>query len=272
MSSNSLRAALLAIACLSAAPLRAQEACVSAHADAQLLRMRGTLLDAREKLLTCAQSECPKLISKDCTVWLGEVEASLGSVVFAVTDERGHDLVEVAIRGNGQALARRADGRAITLDPGTYEFRFDASGFAPENLSVTVRTSEKNRIVRVQLQRPAPAAAHGPVDEAGGVPALSYVFGAVGLAGFGAFAGFGLAGKHEYNSLKDSCAPTCSRDERAGGKRLYVLANVGLGLGIAGTVAAVASYFLLREPARSGVGLQAGLLERGAYLGYSGRY
>jgi hypothetical protein len=122
-----------------------------------------------------------------------------------------------------------------------------------------------------------PAAARprpGPSDAASDIPALSYVFGAISLAGFGAFAGFGLAGKLEYDSLEDSCAPTCSVSERAGGERLYVFANVGLGLGVAAAVAAALSYFVFREPsARAGARLrwQASLREH-AFPGYRARF
>jgi hypothetical protein len=259
--------------------LQAQEECVAAHADSQLLRMRGTLLDARQKLLVCAQSDCPKLISKDCTVWLTEVEASLSSVVFAVTDERGADLVDVEITANGRPLTERADGRATTLDPGAYEFRFRATGFTPLTLSVPIRASEKNRILRVSLTPvpplAAPAVALEPTDESGGVSALTYVFGGVGLAGFAAFAGFGVAGLSKYASLERQCSPDCSPGDVAAGKRLYVLADVGLGVGIAGVAAAAISYFMQsspREPAQVQARLEPALLDRGAYLSFTGRY
>jgi hypothetical protein len=41
------------------------------------------------------------------------------------------------------------------------------------------------------------------------VPVLSYVFGAVALVGVAGFAGFGLSGLEEYNSLESSCRPAC---------------------------------------------------------------
>ena len=110
--------------------------CVTAHAEAQRLRLGGKLLDARAQLLTCAQSECPGLVASDCGVWLAEVDSSLSSVVFAVEGGDGHDLVEVRVFANGRLLTERTDGRAVAVDPGRYVFRFETAGYMPANVDV----------------------------------------------------------------------------------------------------------------------------------------
>jgi hypothetical protein len=236
--------------------------CVSAHADAQLLRMHGALVEARGKLLACAQTDCPKPVAADCTAWLGEVEDSLSSVVFAVSDDAGNDLTDVSIRANGKPLADHADGRALTIDPGTYAFRFEASGYLPVDQSNSIRQSEKNRNVRVHMTRanpppsaakrtppytPAPLEIDTPATRSPAIPLASYILAGTTLLGLGAYAYFGLSGlakEHKYQRLShpNDCGSLCSD-----GKRDYVLADIGLGVGVASAVGAVTVFLLSRQ-------------------------
>jgi hypothetical protein len=199
--------------------------------------MRGELGLAREKLLACAQSGCPALISNDCGTWLGEVEASLPSVVLAVVDDEGRDVIEVTVSANQRTLTERIDGQALPLDPGSYELTFKAPGFAPRSIALTVRQAEKNRLVRVQLTREAPKAS-------GGIPLASYVLGGVAIAGLGTFAFFALSGADEYDTLEDTCARSCTEAQVEDGKLAYIVADVGLGIGVASAAAAVIVYVL----------------------------
>jgi len=237
----------------------AASACVDAHAEAQVLRNRGALLKAHARLLSCAQNHCPKPVADDCASWLGAVEDSISSVVFAVSDERGRDLVDVEVVANGEKLADKTDGRAVQLDPGAYSLRFSAEGYVPAQASVSVRQSEKNRIVRVQLQRavdpaahldtavdaaPAAATAAPPTHSAHPVPALTYVLGATTIVGAGMYAYFGLSGLSKERELsrlppEQPCGSLCSE-----GKRDYILADIGLGIAIGSAAGAVLAYLL----------------------------
>ena len=40
-------------------------------------------------------------------------------------DAKGEDLTEVRLTIDGETVAERLDGRALTLDPGTHTFRFN---------------------------------------------------------------------------------------------------------------------------------------------------
>src|SRR5262249_25966917 len=123
------RFASLALAASLSVEAQAQpNECVSAHADAQLLRMQGSLLAAHEKLLICAQSECPKPVANDCANWLDEVDDSISSVVFAVSNEQDEDVIDVRVRSGDKLITERADGHALPIDPGTYTLRFEAPG------------------------------------------------------------------------------------------------------------------------------------------------
>jgi len=266
-----------------------------------VLQRRGALVAAREQLLLCAQKGCPKPIAADCSGWLSEVEQSLSSVVFAVSDDEGVDLVNVHVTANGAAIADKADGRALPLDPGLYVLRFEAPGHSPGEQSITVRQSEKNRIVRMQLRRtpavPKPQVtmnaeslyASEPADSGGkSIPVASYVFGGVAVVGLGMFTYFGLS---ELSAVKEKekldatnvmreqngqppldCGDLCEQ-----GQRDFILAYVGLGVAVTGATGAVLAYVLSDpEPPARGASTQLRVLplasQRGALLQVQGTF
>jgi hypothetical protein len=231
-----------------------REACIAAHEEAQLMRLRGRYTAARENLLLCAQSGCPALISNDCISWLAEVEASLPSVVFAASDGAGRDLVDVRVSANGQLLVERLSGRAVPLDPGVYTMRFEAVGYAAAEQVLTVLEGQKQRLIVAQLT-PARSAAQAPAARARDVGfklrMASYVVGGSALALLGTGIALGVLGKQEHARLERECgAEGCSQGAVDHGKRLYIGADVAFGLaaGLAG--AATWLYFRARNGTR----------------------
>jgi hypothetical protein len=247
-----LRAALaFAVASALGAPRVAradQEACIASHEQAQVMRLRGHYSAARESLLRCTQMQCPSLIAKDCIALLAEVDASLPSVVFAVSEAGGADLVDVKVSGNGKLLTERLEGRAVTLDPGVYTLRFEASGYAPAEQAVTVLEGQKQRLIRAQLtpaegEEPAQAAGTPATTQAARSPTrqsrltiTSYVLGGSALAVFGAGIGAGVVGWQQ----KQDCEESCSEKEKEHGKKLYRWADAAFG--VAGGLAIAATW------------------------------
>jgi len=244
--------------------------------------MAGRLVSAREQLLACAQRECPSLVANDCALWLPELDAELPSVVLAVEDGEGRDLLQVRVFANDRLLTERTEGRALSLDPGSYRFRFEAAGYRSLTVTASVRQAEKNRIVRAKLEpelTPAAAAARagGGAAERGqdpdgersaSVPVASYVLGGVALASLGAFAYFAVTGKDEYDELTETCGHDCTPAQVEDGKRAYVIADVALGVGIASAAAAVIVFLTAGEAAPAEAGARAGLqLEVGPHGG-----
>jgi hypothetical protein len=270
----------------------ASEACVSSYESAQVLRMRGRYLEARNALLVCVQSSCPQLLQTDCVSWLSEVEASLPSIVIAVIDTRGNDIAGARVSANGKPLAGWVQGRALALDPGVYALRFEAPGHRPVQQTLTVHEGEKNRMVRARL---AAGDAEDPeesedehADEAVGVssgqpqqgasdppriPLATYILGGASLASLGAFSYFALAGKSEYDDLEKSCAPDCPRSRTEDGRRAYILADVALGVSVASAAAALWVYFAAESDASEETpGVQVNVGARGASVGWAGRF
>ncbi|HEY6880638.1 MAG TPA: hypothetical protein VI299_21595, partial [Polyangiales bacterium] len=223
--------------------------CVSAHESAQRLRRDGHFIDARQQLLQCAQTDCPRIVRNDCAGWLGEVEAATPSLVFAVASHDGGDLVDVRVTANGSTLAEQLDGRAIEVDPGVYKLRFEAAGHAPREQTINVREAEKSRFVRVELAAlpTTPTAAPrvpitAPSTRPARVwPASSIALGGLALAAGGTALGFGIWGKHEHDAVDDRCgrARACDEHDVAAGKRAYVIADVFASAAAAGMVGAL---------------------------------
>jgi hypothetical protein len=256
-----------------------------------MLRKHGQLLAAHEKLMLCAQEGCPGLVANDCATWMGEVEASLSSVVFAVSDEAGQDVIETRVLANGKPISEKADGRAISIDPGTYTFRFEAPPRVPVEETVSIRQGEKNRIVRVQF---GPLAADKPgqmalpdftqapespdAGKSNGIPTGTWVLGGVALASAAAFTTFAILGHSKYNDAKrcradEDCANLDSLID--GGKRDYVVADIALGVAAASAVAAVIVYVVdhgssPKRPATP-LSLEPDFAAKGAVLRFTGR-
>jgi hypothetical protein len=196
-------------------------------------------------------------VRNDCKGWLSEVEASLPTLVFAVSDASGRDLVDVRISADGKLLDERADGRSLTLNPGLYTLRFEAEGYVTQEQQVLVREAEKQRIIRVTLQpvgaslaRASAPSATAAADQ-GTDPRrrrlllTSYVMGGAAVAGLAIGIGFGVSGKNKYDELKaDNCEPDCPPGEVESGKRRYVVADVAFATAGAFAITSVVTLLL----------------------------
>jgi hypothetical protein len=223
-----------------------KQACAAAHEESQVLRQKGSLKAARERLKTCARDACPAIVRSDCVTWLDQVERSMSSIVVAA-QKGSAELVDVRVFLDGGLVASRLNGKAIEIEPGEHLLRFETAGSKPLQRQVVIREGEKSRLVSVRFDEGAAAPAPvppAPVYERP-VPAGVFVFAGLGLVGMAGFAGFGLAGKSAESDLRDSnCAPRCDRDDVNGARTKYVLANASLAVGGAALAGALVWYLL----------------------------
>src|ERR1700733_3505540 len=95
--------ALLAILSAPAAEAQCKDpaamklACVQASDKAQQLRVAGKLVAARSALTQCVADACPNVVREACSQWLGEVNASLPSIVIGAKDSEGKDLLDLKV-------------------------------------------------------------------------------------------------------------------------------------------------------------------------------
>jgi hypothetical protein len=222
----------------------------------------------------------------------------LSSVVFAVSDDQGRDMPSVHVFADGKLLTKQTDGRALVLDPGTYAFRFEADGYASAEATVAMRQSEKNRIVRVQMMRPAPspkavaaaaphatdaaqpsapASASAASSQSSDVPLATWILGGTTLLGVGTFAYFGLSGNSKKKQVEQCKVEVDCEDLKNSGKRDYIIADIGLVVAIASAPAAILVYLLRpsapSESARNNVPrLQPIALRHGAGMAWTGEF
>jgi hypothetical protein len=246
-------AALTVAAAIGAPPAaRADEkqACVAAYEKAQHLRMDTKLRAAKEQLVVCSRPECPVIIRQDCVQWMGEVNASMPSVVIAARDTSGHDVLDVRVTVDGVVVMEQLDGKPISIDPGPHKLRYLTRGKPPVDEQILVREGEHNRPLTVTFgpsPQPGPTGAttatprtDAPAADAdepagkGGAPIVPIVLIGVGAVALGAALYFDLKANGDAQTLRDVCAPNCRQSDVDAVQAKYVAAGVALGVGIVG--------------------------------------
>lgn len=232
-------------------PAADKRACADAFETAQLLKSVGKLDEAIAQAAICGAASCPKTTAVPCAAWQTEWGALLAEVSLEVVDETG---------ATTQAASLVVDAKpplatvppSLRLSPGPHAFRFSRPG-QPDQTASVVLGERQRETVRVAFPKAAdPQAAVIPVvpppREAPPprVPTISWVLGGVGIAGLGAFTGFAIAGRSAQSDLEKTCSPRCSPDEASSAKTKYLIADVGLGVGLVSLAAA--TYFVLRPP------------------------
>ncbi len=231
--------------------------CIQASDEAQTARDAGNLLRARELFAECAAPKCPALIRRDCTNWVEQVQQQIPSVVLGAHDAQGRDALDAQVTVDGQPMDKRVIGGPLELNPGSHVIRWESAGSDPVEMKIALRLQEKNRPVvatfssqpgapPVSSPTPADSAASAPpierpsdaVTSGTGLPVTAYVLGGIGIAGIGTFGYFGLRAKRDSDSLHDVCAPACAHSDVQALKTKLLVADIALGVGLAGLTAA----------------------------------
>lgn len=275
MRARATAVALLSLAVMAPERARAQapdrKACIAAADEGQKLRDDGKLTAAREKFITCAAKGCPAVIAKECTQWLEDAERETPSVTFRALDEQGKELLDVQVSVDGAVVAQSIEARAIPLDPGEHVLRFERRDGTSVEGKVLLRPGEKNRILELAFQPAAAPAAPEPPPPPGPAPAparklqiplLGWVGAGVAVAGGVTAAVFAISANDDKSRLRSTCAPACPESERDAIDTKILLANVGLGLGVAGLGLAAVTTVLANtgSSAEKKTGKTSGLL------------
>jgi hypothetical protein len=239
--------------------------CIAAFDEGQRARSSRTLKTARDKLIVCTQETCPAVLRADCAGVLKEVEAALPSVVFAVDDGQGHDVVDVKVFDGDVLLIERLDGAALKIDPGLHRFRLERAGARAKVIDHVANEGERGRVVRVSLAAEEPAKPIEPKPDPlfvapSPTPSRSTVgyavpigFATLAVASFAVsgVARLGFDNRVDEMRAPDGCAPRCTQSERSDLSDRLVTSNIALGIGIGSLVVAGVSWLLLSPPPRS---------------------
>jgi hypothetical protein len=242
--------------------------CAAAYEQAQVARRDGRLLEARENLRVCQSSACPSAVSRDCAAWLGEVEGSIPSLVVDAVDAQGAPITPVTLTIDDQPRTRGAE---VELDPGSHVVRISAPDHLPFRTTLTLRPGQRGKTLSVSLTRVLPAERVEPRPSVRSrSPAPLYAFGGLTALGGLGFVGFGAQARKHDREL-GRCSPGCSEADVRRTKRDYLLANVSLGVGVAGAAASL-TWIVTRPKRPNQVGLslevgpnRSGLVARGRF-------
>jgi hypothetical protein len=236
-----------------------QAECIAAADQAQVLRSAHKLRDARVQLLKCASPTCPAVIGSDCTQWLSEVDAVLPSVVIRAYYPAGGDAVDVRVLVDGEELAHRLEGLALSVNPGIHLFRYELAGMRPVEERMVIREGEKLRALTVKFE-PAlvttdtrPGRSETTLDTAPSRAKRAtlpyYVLAGVGVVALGSYAYFGLRGLSERSDLAAGCGAThtCSDAQVDPIRTKFAVADISLAVGLVSL--GVATWLFLSNPA-----------------------
>ena len=160
-----LGASLVIAAGLFVLPARAAESpaapttagCLAAAESSLALRGQHKLREARAHLLVCSAPSCPADVRTECIRRVTELNAAIPTVVFEAKDPAGNDLSDVKVTMDGQPLAERLDGPALTIDPGVHLFVFEAPGQPAVQKKFVIREGDRERRERITLGKAPPS-------------------------------------------------------------------------------------------------------------------
>jgi len=237
-----------------------KDACIAASTDGQTLRVERRLLEARRKMLECAQPSCPEIVKAFCSRWLVEIEDQIPSLVVRVVDPSGAELSDAQLTIDGYAA--KLAGPPVQVDPGTHELYAETSTGTRVSSEVSLEPGERAKLVVLRLPQPvvpapalAPAAARAPAPPTPGerppshrVPTGAWILGGTAVVAFGTTAYFIYDAYRKLDALKGpaGCAPTCSDAQTAPGRAEVVAADVATGIGIA-TLGSAVAWALLAQ-------------------------
>lgn len=224
-------------------------ACVEAHEAGQELRQQKRLLEARERLRSCAQSECPAVVVQQCAQWLEEIDKEIPTVVLVVQDASGVDRTDVDVRLDGVVLARGWAGTAREVNPGEHTVTVAARGEVATSAPFVAREGEKRRIVVVRTSGSRRAAASTQtaaeaLQPSGSMRTVGLVVSGVGLAAVGVFAVLAVSAKRDFDELQRTCGPGCTEGEVEPARRKALVADIALGAGVLSL--GVGGYLVIR--------------------------
>lgn len=229
-----------------------RKACIQSFEDAQTSRKSGKLADAADHLTTCSHEKCPEITRRPCAQWKVEWANAMPKLTIEIVDASGTALSGARIIVDGQPEGSSTPG-PLRVDPGSHTIVAAIDGRGEQR--ATVQLSEGGagtaRLVFPALAPPPPTASAPPPEPPkpsrwATAPKATYVVGAIGVVGMATFMIAGLSGRSDQSDLKTQCAPRCNPDDKDDAARKFLIADVGLAVGVVSL--SIASYLLLRKP------------------------
>ena len=214
-----------------------KDECIAASENAQKLRDQHKLTSAREQFLACARGACPDAVRQDCTDQAQKVADLLPTVIVRVK-QAGGDIVDATVSIDGAVATQRLDGTPVAIDPGVHVVRVEAPRQAPLEHKVVVLEGEHGRVLDFSMPSTIPST---PASHRG-FPVVATVFTGLAIAAFGVFGTFAVLGANDFDAARHTCSPTCSDATVDPIRTKLLVADIGLGAGIATGLTAIILY------------------------------
>lgn len=230
--------------------------CSDALAAAKVLRSVAQLVEAREETKICSNPACPVDTLDECVRSATELDSMIPSVAFDVR-LGGQQITDASVFADGRPIRRWKKGTALPLNPGEHVFHFDLPQHAPITQKVTLGAGERYRMIHADfvtvsapatpgVETPSPPPPTPPrvvqVHFERPVPTIVYPLLGVGTLGVLAFTGLGVVGQLEQRNLEKSCAPRCTDEDKSSMRKLYLMADLSLGIGVVALIGASVLY------------------------------
>jgi hypothetical protein len=208
--------------------------CLAASDASLKMGNQHKLRSERSQLLVCAAASCPGDIRKECAHRVDEVNAQIPTIIFQVKDASGADISGVKVTMDGEVLAERLQGTALSIDPGEHLFTFEATSQPLVTKKFVIQQAQKDRRELVTLgtppvappppsaatpTAPPPTTRTAPTEtgESHGIgtqKALALVAGGVGVIGLGIGTAFGLMAISQKSDAQSACpnSPCATQD------------------------------------------------------------
>lgn len=265
------RAALIAFAIAANGYADDRAACVQAADRGQVARDQGKISAARVEFTDCARASCPKLVSQQCTQWLGELTQEQPTVSFRALDPKGTEILDVTVYVDSVERKGSLDGTTLDLDPGVHTFRFVHAGLPDVIQQSIIRVKEKNRVIEAKFGAAVadPKQEHHRSFRFPWTASVSFALGAASFIGMGVLVG---TAAHDANALRQSCAGSCLPADVDWVNTRVLLANIAMGVGIGGMSLFVLSLVIANTTGGKDDAPKASLLIGPGSLGVAGRF
>jgi hypothetical protein len=127
-----------------------QEDCVTANDKAIAAKRQKKLRAAREQYSICASASCGVGVRRLCEQQLGYLNREIPTVVFKLTDA-GKDIGPVRVTMDGELLTDHLQGLALSVDPGSHSFVFEARGMNPLTKQFDILQGQKDQQFPVEI-------------------------------------------------------------------------------------------------------------------------
>jgi hypothetical protein len=157
----------------------------------------------------------------------------------------GESRTDAEVFVDGTRSGEPASGRAVELDPGRHQLRFELPGIAPFEEEIVLSEGERYRMVEVSLSSPPRPATKAEMHRP--VPLMTYVLGSLAIAGAVSGGIWGASSLSLRQELEDNCAPDCPDGRVDELRQRALLTDISLGVSVVSLLGATALFVFRPE-------------------------